>query len=88
MRTTPTISIPPDLPVTALQTDFARGLQRRLHLSNHLLDAHCVARFNRPFAELDRADCSALIDELQEWTAIPAEVMREAGQLDLKGFEE
>ena len=74
------------LPVTQKQTDYVRALQRALHLSDHMLDNHCVQRFGRTLADLDRAGASSLIDEMTAWKAIPAQLQREMGQRDLPGF--
>jgi len=82
---TPHVDERPRTDVTAPQLDFVRSLQRQLHLSDRLLDAHCEATFGRPFDCLTRLECSQLIDEMKGWTAIPAELLREAGQLDLFG---
>lgn len=79
------MTIPPGLPATPAQTDYVRGLQRGLHLPHRMLDGHCIARFGRPLAGLDRAEVSALIDELKGWQAIPAQLQREMGQRDLPG---
>lgn len=70
-------------PPSALQAEYVRGLQRRLKLSHALLDSHCVAKFGCHFRELDKRQCSALIDEMVKWKAIPVELQREAGQIDL-----
>lgn len=70
---------------TQKQVDYIRSMQAKLHLSNRLLDGHCESRFGRRFEGLDRNQCSSLIDEMKEWIAIPAELMREAGQMDLFG---
>ena len=75
------------VPSYAMPTDpqrvYVRNMAKKLHLSSRLLDAHCQASFGRPFAQLDRRQCSALIDEMKDWSAIPAELMREAGQMDI-----
>lgn len=71
---------------TQPQVDYVRGLQRRLHLPDRMLDAHCVTRFGTPFAELDRGQVSLLIDELKDWVAIPADLQRVMGQRDLPGL--
>lgn len=68
---------------TTPQLDLVRLLQRRLHLSAPLLDTHCGARFGVPFARLDRRQVSSLIDEMKVWQALPAELQRAQGQLDL-----
>lgn len=75
------------LPVTQLQLDYVRDLQRRLRLPDHILDTHCASRFGVPFAGLDRRQASQLIDELKGWTAIPADLQRAMGQRDLPGME-
>lgn len=68
---------------TQPQIDYVRGMQKKLHLSNTLLNNHCVARFKHPFNDLDRHQISALIDEMKQWTAIPGDLLREAGQQEL-----
>lgn len=70
---------------TPKQVDYIRGMQKQLHLSDRLLDGHCEQRFGVTFAKLQRPQCSALIDEMKTWGTIPAELLREAGQLDLFG---
>lgn len=81
------MNIPSGLPVTPAQTEYVRGMQKRLHLPDRMLDDHCVARFRVTFAALDRAQVSSLIDEMKGWAGIPAQLLREAGQRDLPGFE-
>lgn len=71
------------LPPTDAQTRYVRGIQKRLHLPDALLDNHCQTRFRQPFAQLDRAQVSALLDEMVSWEALPAEFQRAKGQLDL-----
>lgn len=71
---------------TDLQVKYVRGLQQKLRLPNRVLDAHLVAKTGRPFAEITKRECTALIDELLAWKAIPAELMRAQGQRDLPGF--
>lgn len=68
---------------TTRQHDFVQALQRKLALSDAALDAHCGQRFGSPYAELDRTQVSALLDELQRWEAVPAELKRAMGQMDL-----
>lgn len=75
-----------DSTVTTPQTEYVRALQRRLRLPDRMLDDWCVQRFGVPFAGIDRRQASALIDELKEWQALPAELMRAQGQLDLMGM--
>lgn len=70
------------------QIAFARGLQKRLHLPDALLENHCVERFRKPFARLDRREMSALLEQLIGWEALPPDLMRAKGQLDLFGMEE
>jgi hypothetical protein len=73
-------------PPTEAQDSYVRALRRRHALSNATLDAHCVQRFGRPYARLDRAQASALIEEMIQWVDLPAELMRAKGQTDLPGF--
>lgn len=73
-------------PPTELQVDFVRALQKQVRLPNELLDAHCQATFRKSFAEVSKQECSQLIDEMQEWKAIPADLQRMQGQRDLPGF--
>ncbi len=68
---------------TQPQIDYVRGLQHRLRLTSPMLDAHCTTRFGRSFAELDRGQASALIDELTTWVDVPANLQRAFGQLDM-----
>lgn len=77
----------PHREITVKQTDYIVALQRQLHLSGPLLDLHCQRRYGRPFAGIDRAEASSLIDELQRWRAIPADLLRALGQRDLPGLE-
>jgi hypothetical protein len=65
------------------QLAYVEALRSRLRLPKALLDNHCVATFGSPFADLDRRQASALIDQLKDWEAIPADLERERGQLDL-----
>jgi hypothetical protein len=41
-------------PPTEAQTNYVRGIQKRLHLPDRMLDDHCMTRFRAPFAQLDR----------------------------------
>ncbi len=68
---------------TTRQREYVRALQRQLHLPDRLLDQHCERTFRAPFRDLDRRQVSQLIDELKGWTALPAELRRAQGQLDL-----
>jgi hypothetical protein len=72
---------------TQPQIDYVRGLQRQLHLPDHMLDSHCQTRFRCAFAALDRRQVSELIDEMKEWVAIPADLQRAMGQRDLPGLD-
>jgi hypothetical protein len=74
------------LPPTEKQVAYLRALQRKLRLPNRLLDQHCEASFGAPFAGIDRAQASKLIDELAGWEERPAEMSRAMGQVDLPGF--
>lgn len=68
---------------SALQLQFVADLQKQIGLRNDPLDVHCVRRFGVPFAQLDRRQCSELIDELKGWKAVPADLQRAMGQHDL-----
>ena len=68
---------------TKPQVDFVRSLQTQLRLPDAGLDDHCRRRFGQPFERLTRKEVSELLDELQGWEGIPAEVQRAMGQLDL-----
>jgi hypothetical protein len=76
----------PILP-TEPQINYVRGMQRQLHLPDHMLDSHCQTRFGHRFGALDRRQVSLLIDEMKEWVAIPADLQRAMGQRDLPGLE-
>lgn len=84
-ETTRPITIPPGLPATEAQRQYVEGLRKRINLPKRMLDIHCVGRFGCPVEGLDRADVSVLIDELKGWVDVPADLRREAGQLDLFG---
>jgi hypothetical protein len=68
------------------QLAYVAGLQKRLHLPDHVLDGHGRRQFRRPFAELSRREVSWLLDEMTEWEQLPAELMRAKGQINLPGF--
>jgi len=46
-------------PPSPEQVSYVRGLQKRLHLPNAILDNHCVEKFRKPFAQLDRREMVA-----------------------------
>lgn len=74
------------LPVTEKQDTYIRALQRSLSLSNALLDVHCVKAFGAPFAKIDRAQASILIDTLIAWKeefGVPREMRVLAGQTEM-----
>ena len=71
------------LSVSEKQTNYVRGMQRKLRLPDRMLDAHCVKRFGKRFADLDRGECSNLIDEMAGWMDVPAQLQREQGQTDM-----
>lgn len=73
-------------PITEPQMLYLRAMQRKLKLPDRMIDDLCVQRFKRRFAELDIRQASALIEEMKEWQAIPAQLQREMGQVDLPGF--
>jgi hypothetical protein len=68
------------------QLAYVAGLQKRLHLPDALLDNHAVATFGKPVRDLDRREVSRLLDEMTKWEALPADLMRAKGQVDLPGF--
>jgi hypothetical protein len=70
---------------TQPQIDFVRSLQDRLHLSDDWLDHYCQDHYGGPFAALDRAQVSHLLDELKGWKALPADLQRAMGQQDMFG---
>lgn len=72
-----------DLPPTEKQVDYIRALQRRLHLPDRMLNDHCVKKYRKPFARLNRSEASALIDDLAAWNELPADMQRAMGQMDL-----
>ncbi len=78
----------PARPMTQPQIKFIRNVQRRLHLSGRALDVHCERRFGCAFATLTTPQASALLDELQGWIAVPADLQRACGQLDMFGVEQ
>lgn len=70
------------------QIAYVRALQKRLRLPNTILDNHCVATFNTPFADLHKREASRLIDQMIGWdTTLPADLIRAKGQLDLFGVD-
>ena len=68
---------------TEAQADFVSGLCKKLRLTTPMLDSYCLKRWDRPYAQLDRYQVSWLIDQMQAWKAVPAELQREQGQLDM-----
>jgi hypothetical protein len=71
---------------TDKQITFVNSLCKRLHLPLHLLNAQCQRAFGADFSGLDRRQCSQLIDTLQAWTEIPAELQIAQGQTVLPGM--
>jgi hypothetical protein len=68
---------------TDKQLAYIRILQTKLRLTDAMLDLHCRNRFGVPFAACSRERASALIDQLSNWKAVPADLQRAMGQLDL-----
>lgn len=68
---------------TLKQMNYVAALQKKLGMSDAMLDLHCENRFDRSFLECSRAQVSALIDQLSNWDAVPADLQRAFGQLDL-----
>lgn len=73
-------------PISAAQLDYARGIAKRLHLPERMLDDHCVRRFGRDLELLSITDGRQLIDEMLSWEQLPVEFARAKGQRDLPGF--
>ena len=72
---------------TERQVAYVRGMQKRLQLSDRLLDAWCERQFGVAFGALTIGDCRTLIDQMTNWASIPAELMRLTGQMDMFGGE-
>ena len=75
--------------MTDAQEEFIGALRRRLHLNERQLENHVLRFFGCGLMEMDKRSASALIDELLRWAeggGIPAEIQREAGQLDMPGM--
>lgn len=68
---------------TDKQLEYVDQLQRRLHLTNPVLDQHCQATYGLDFRELCKGQVSHLLDELVTWESLPASLQRAKGQLDL-----
>lgn len=68
---------------TDKQIAYIRVLQKKLRLTDAMLDLHCRNRFHVPFAACSRERVSALIDQLSNWEAVPADLQRAFGQLDM-----
>ena len=65
------------------QTAYVKALQKKLRITDSVLDGHCQRKYDGPFAALDRRQVSWLIYEMKSWQSMPAELMRDQGQLDL-----
>lgn len=72
---------------TGKQLDYIHDLQRRLHLSAPALNTLCEQRFGCPFYRITKDHASQLIDEMQRWKQVPADLKREMGQQDLFDLE-
>lgn len=68
---------------TEAQIEYVRGLQKKLRITEAMLNSHCQRKYDSPFAALDIRQASTLIDEMIGWKAVPAELQREQGQMDL-----
>jgi hypothetical protein len=73
---------------TLKQMAFVRSLQRQLHLTDAALDTWCVQQFGQPLARVSRSNVSTLLDDMQLWQGVPAELRRAMGQLDLVPMED
>lgn len=72
--------------ITSKQADYVAILQKRLRLPDTIRDRHCRARFGKPYADLSRQECSALIEELSGWEQLPPALLRAMGQTTLPGM--
>lgn len=68
---------------TSFQSDYVRGLQRKLRIPNPILDQHCQKTFGQSFDDLDGRQTSQLLNDMISWEAVPADLQRAMGQLDL-----
>lgn len=71
------------IPPTAYQREYVAGLQRKLHLTDAALDQHCRETFGAPYRELDRGQVTRLLNQMEQWKRVPANLQRVMGQLDL-----
>jgi hypothetical protein len=71
--------------VTEKQTNYISVLKSKHGLPDWLFEQHCQNRFGQPYTDLTRIQVSSLIDEMSGWDALPAELQRLKGQLDLFG---
>jgi hypothetical protein len=70
-------------PPSDAQLTYIRGLQKKLRITESMLNGHCQRKYDGPFDALDIRQASALIVEMVQWKAAPAELLREQGQMDL-----
>lgn len=65
------------------QVDYVHGLRKKLRMTMPTLEGHCQRKYESPFASLDRAQVSSLIEEMLGWVDVPANLLRDQGQMDL-----
>ena len=68
---------------TGKQLDYIHDLQHKLHLSAPALNTLCQQRFECDIAQITKAQATSLIEEMKRWKAVPADLQREMGQIDL-----
>jgi hypothetical protein len=72
-----------ELAMTQPQRDYIESLAKKFSLPMRMLDEHTVQRFGAKFDELTMRQASLLLDEMIAWKALPADLMRAKGQMDL-----
>lgn len=72
-----------ELAMTAAQRDYIAVLAKKFSLPKRMLADHCVQRFGKQLDALTLREASLLLDELLAWKALPVELQRAKGQMDL-----
>ncbi|TXH50930.1 MAG: hypothetical protein E6Q97_19450 [Desulfurellales bacterium] len=72
--------------ITPKQADDVAILQRRLGMSDELLDLHCRSRFNRRYPQLSRRERNVLIEEMAGWKHLPPALQIARGETALPGM--
>ena len=68
------------------RADYVAILQKRLGMSDAILDLHCRSRFNRRYDQLSKRDVSNLISEMAAWEQLPPALQMAKGQTALPGM--